>query len=591
MTRTLLPSLLIIIICQAGVDALSSTISKLIAVNVTTSLQCTFDLTYSDTTVDLPESFVTCWPDEPAEIQDLDVFLTASNGFEFSGTININPTQILVMAIYKGFQPPDDASDSDASPEEMEFKEIYNNVSEKELPDERHQCGTETIMEEDETEQRRNRSYTNRDPKSIATDAVIRWSFISNGDGFAKHGVLTDANIGLPEEEVWAVMSAMKQIEAKTCIKFHRVKPLRNTPWLLISRDARFSDHTCMIDYIKSKNVGKNVENLGDVFLPAGTYRKKCISGAYANTRSGSPQHFVISRTRLNNNSQEDIGLAVHELLHNLGLGHTQQRTDALDNIVVNWGAIDESAHHNYKQCFKTDNENCGNDTCVKCEFYNDYDTPYDCMSIMHYRDTTFQTNEGWMYGKKTMTAKHKDCNLDSANRRLTTTDIKILNKMYCDDLPKKEVISTNHPNNYPDSEIMERVISVEAGKKIKLWFTVFMIEASPLCSFDWVVVNDGDGTILLDRACGMTKPKEIISRTNQIMVKFHSNGYENFVGFKAEYEAVDSAPIPVDGVWSPWTGWSQCENGKYEKSACKKKKVILFLITFDNELLACSLL
>ena len=352
-------------------DALSSTISKLIAVNVTTSLQCTFDLAYSDTTVDLPESFVTCWPDEPAEIQNLDVFLTASNGFEFSGTININPTQILVMGIDKGFQPPDEASDSDASPEEMEFKEIYNNVSEEELPDERHQCGTETIMEEDETEQRRNRSFTNRDPKSIATDAVIRWSFISNGDGFAKHGVLTDANIGLPEEEVWAVMSAMKQIEAKTCIKFHRVKPMRYTPWILISREARFSDYTCMIDYIKSKYVGKNVENLGDV-LAVGKHRKKCMGGAYAYYNGGSPQNFVISRiTMLKNHSQEDVG-------------YTQKRTDALDNIVVNWDAIDESFHHNYQQCFKTDDKNCGNDKCVKCDFYNDYDTPYDCMSIMH---------------------------------------------------------------------------------------------------------------------------------------------------------------------------------------------------------------
>ena len=155
------------------------------------------------------------------------------------------------MVIDTASQPPGDSSDSDAGPEEMEFKEIYNNASAEELPDERHNCGIDPIMEEAETEQRRNRSYTSSNPVTFWTDAVIPWSFISTGDGFAKYGVYTDANIGLPEAEVRTVISAMKQISAVSCIKFNLVKPVQGTQWLLVSQEARFSDNTCMINYIK----------------------------------------------------------------------------------------------------------------------------------------------------------------------------------------------------------------------------------------------------------------------------------------------------------------------------------------------------
>ena len=77
------------------------------------------------------------------------------------------------------------------------------------------------------------------------------------------------------------------------------------------------------------------------------------------------------------------------------------------------------------------------------------------------------------------------------------------------------------------------------AGKVIKLKFTDFKIEAHSSCIHDWVEIIDNDGTKLLEKSCGMTKPKEIISKTNKLNVIFHSDHNTNHKGFRAEYEAV----------------------------------------------------
>merc|ERR1719430_1277755 len=208
-------------------------------------------------------------------------------------------------------------------------------------------------------------------------NAVVPWSFVSVGDDFAKYAVHTDQQAGLTKVDVWTVMAAMKQIEAVTCIRFNQVKPRKGQPFLFILRDSRASDMACSINWIRSKYTGKDVAGLGDIYKKM-KYASGCFGGAYAWYGSDSPQLFVISATRLNNEKQGSIGLVVHELLHNLGLGHTQKRKDATQHINFNWANIQKKSHGQYQP--STSNR------------YNTYGTPYDCKSIMHYRDTFFIT-------------------------------------------------------------------------------------------------------------------------------------------------------------------------------------------------------
>ena len=104
--------------------------------------------------------------------------------------------------------------------------------------------------------------------------------------------------------------------------------------------------------------------------------------------------------------------------------------------------------------------------------------------------------------------------------------------------------MSPNYPSNYPDNKDATYPVSVERGKVIKLWFTDFKIEAESNCAYDWVQVVDADGTVLLEKACGMSKPKEIISRTNKLNIKFHSDANTNYAGFRAQFEPVSKSYV-----------------------------------------------
>jgi len=291
-----------------------------------------------------------------------------------------------------------------------------------------------------------------------------------------------------------------------------------------------------------------------------------CFGGAYAWYGSDSPQNFGISKTTLTDDNQGDIGLVVHELLHNLGIGHTQKRQDASEYVEIKWNNINKASHSQYQACVEANDR--------RCSRYNHYDVEYDCSSIMHYRDYFFITSEARAAGGKTMIAKKANCDLGGYRSTLSVTDIAMLNKMYCKNKPQKNVItSPNYPSNYPDNLDKDFPITVDKGV-IELSFTHFKLEPDTICADDWVMVVDADGTTLLDKTCGNTKPSKITSRTKSITIKFHSDGNKNYAGFRAEYKQVESAPKPVNGAWSKWSGYSTCSNGKDGKSACKKKKV-----------------
>ena len=98
--------------------------------------------------------------------------------------------------------------------------------------------------------------------------------------------------------------------------------------------------------------------------------------------------------------SQRWRALIMHELLHVLGLIHTQNRPDRDRHIWINQAAIKRRNMDQYMP------------VCRDCETYN---LPYECDSIMHY---------GWMdfasigrllaFLQPTMTSKHSSCKLTS---------------------------------------------------------------------------------------------------------------------------------------------------------------------------------
>ena len=60
-----------------------------------------------------------------------------------------------------------------------------------------------------------------------------------------------------------------------------------------------------------------------------------------------------------------------------------------------------------------------------KCSACLTHGTPYDCMSVMHYRDW------GFAQGGPTMLPRSSTCDLKTATNKLTRADIDLLNAMY----------------------------------------------------------------------------------------------------------------------------------------------------------------
>jgi len=560
-----LHTFLLLLAIPSLVQSITSTIRQQVVANKK-RFQCTFTLKHTDNEVNTKTSKVSCSPKRPKKIT-ANVELVLGN-YSFVGKIRINPTRIISMTCTMGptaswnttsqFEKTTLQSNPTSGPEEIEFKKLYTNSSSEIMPEYKHFCGIDLI--EDNMRRLMGRSFTSMSQDQFWADAVIPWSFVSDGDEFAKYAVHTDDKVGLSKGDVETVMAAMRQIEDRTCIKFNMVRPVKGQPWLFISRDNKGSDLSCQLPYILSNLVGRDINGVGDIYhrLRYG----KCFSGAYAFYGSSSPQNFVISQTRLSKDYQGAIGLVVHELLHNLGIGHTQKRQDASENIEIKWDNIKNDSHRQYEACI------AAND--FRCSRYNDYDTEYDCMSIMHYRDYFFSSNGG-----KTMVAKKAGCDLSSPASTLTNADVEIIRKMYCANSPTVQVVkSTNYPANYPDNEDKEYPITVDDGHVVKLTFTDLQIEDHESCAYDWLQVVDGDGTILLDRTCGDNKPPQIISKTKTVKIKFFSDSSKTGKGFRAEYDAVKSTPAPVNGGWSDWSGFSTCSNQKDGKSTCKKKRV-----------------
>ena len=113
------------------------------------------------------------------------------------------------------------------------------------------------------------------------------------------------------------------------------------------------------------------------------------------------------------------------------------------------------------------------------------------------------------------------------------------------------EITSPNYPQNYPSNPTgapMKMPMEVSDGNRIKITFTDFELEDSG-CRYDYVTIEDADGTMLLDRTCGSNMPREpIFSNTNRASLSFHSDGYDQFKGFRVEWEEAPECKNKIKG-------------------------------------------
>ena len=424
------------------------------------------------------------------------------------------------------------------SAENVEFKQLYLDVTADISPLPRHPCDLQAVLED--TARNRPRTFTILNSNKMWQNAKVRWNFVSDHDN--KFSVLKDENIGLNPEDLSTTLRAMKQIEENTCIKFVMDKDVEENDedWLLIFRESKASDRSCQKEHINNL-VAQNEKYKKWFQRAAGT---TCFGGAYAFYGASKPQNMVIGRTRLDDESQSSIGLIAHELLHNLGFGHTQKREDAEDFIDIKWENIEKGCRAQYEPCSK--------DSAGKvCPNYKTYGITYDCESIMHYEDWQCLTRDASNKGLKSMYAKNpSSCDITKDKIRLSKLDVEIMNRMYCQNTIRQfEVASPNHPRQYPnniglESPEHEQKISVASGSLVELTFSVFNIEGpkDDVCKYDWLQILDGDGTELTKKICGFELPKEpIISKTNVMIVKFFSDSSQTHDGFRAQWKKVDN--------------------------------------------------
>ncbi|KAJ8039372.1 Cubilin [Holothuria leucospilota] len=101
---------------------------------------------------------------------------------------------------------------------------------------------------------------------------------------------------------------------------------------------------------------------------------------------------------------------------------------------------------------------------------------------------------------------------------------------------------SPNFPSNYNDNDDCEYLAVAPAGKIIQVVFFSFDLEDHPQCTWDAVVVYDGDSTNapLLATFCGSGIPQSVVSSANNLLVKFTSDSSVTSSGFEGSFIFAD---------------------------------------------------
>uniref|UniRef100_A0A672L251 Metalloendopeptidase n=1 Tax=Sinocyclocheilus grahami TaxID=75366 RepID=A0A672L251_SINGR len=113
------------------------------------------------------------------------------------------------------------------------------------------------------------------------------------------------------------------------------------------------------------------------------------------------------------------------------------------------------------------------------------------------------------------------------------------------------QIESPNYPDDYRPNKVCMWKIIVPQGFHVGLIFQSFEIEKHDNCAYDYLELRDGDSenSPLLGRFCGYEKPDNIKSSSNQLWMKFVSDGSVNKAGFSANFfKEIDECSRPDNG-------------------------------------------
>jgi len=220
------------------------------------------------------------------------------------------------------------------------------------------------------------------DPSNIAKSRQKRTIGLYSYAPWLTNDIPYALSPNLNSKDRLTIAKAMDQIEKGTCVKF--VPRGFNPYYVHIARECKCGSRSC------------------------------AFNGAYANVGPG-PLPGLPSRLRiltcLSPNDADAVGIVTHELLHNMGLLHTHTRADRDDYVRVNYLNVLPDKWIDY--------------AWNPLQF--PLDTPYDCDSIMHYRDTSFNIGNS-----KTLEAVNPSrCRLRTRSSTPTRSDRQLINKLY----------------------------------------------------------------------------------------------------------------------------------------------------------------
>ena len=116
-------------------------------------------------------------------------------------------------------------------------------------------------------------------------------------------------------------------------------------------------------------------------------------------------------------------------------------------------------------------------------------------------------------------------------------------------------VMSPNHPQFYPSNQTSTHHVTVETGLILSIEFTAFDIKqvtgARGQCHSDYLLVTDGDGTVLLEKSCGWPGRLQLGDERVDLPVPPKMKSRSNTVNF------IFSVAELLPGYVSAFRGWS----------------------------------